>query len=373
LITFKTSGHESSTPGGVFDLDTVVIELKTLESEMEQADFWSDSEHAQSVSKQAAELRQELDTWRDLLAHIDDTLELGQLAQEQGDESVHDEIADTLTKLESRFSKLEFATLFSGDYDKNNAIVSIHAGSGGTEAQDWTQMLLRMFTRFAESRDWKVTVLSESRADDVGIKSVTIKIGGRYAYGYLQSEAGVHRLVRISPFDAEKMRHTTFALVDVLPELDDDIEIELDPKDLRIDTFMAGGHGGQSVNTTYSAVRVVHLPTNLSVSCQNERSQLQNKETALKILKSKLHKIELERQKEEKKKLRGDYQSAEWGNQIRSYVLHPYKMVKDHRTQYETSDTVAVLDGDLEPFMEAYLQKQLDDSDRFEQVNHDSY
>ena len=331
--------------------------------------FWNNQETAQQVSKEAADLREELETWSLLRTELDDLKTIAELGKEQKDESLVEEVKTKLAELTAQFSKLEFATLFSGDYDKNNVIMSIHAGSGGTEAQDWTEMLLRMFIRFAESKKWSVTVLSESRAIDVGIKSVTIRVQGRYAYGYLKSENGVHRLVRISPFDAEKMRHTTFALVEVIPELEQVDDIEIDPKDLRIDTFMSGGSGGQSVNTTYSAVRIVHLPTNIAVSCQNERSQLQNRETAMRILKSKLHQIELKRQQDQKQELRGDYQSAEWGNQIRSYVLHPYKLVKDHRTDHETSDAEGVLEGDLEPFMEAYLRNQLDQSDRFAKAN----
>lgn len=332
---------------------------------MSASGFWDDADKAREVSKQAADLRGELETWEGFIAEIGELLELALL----DDESLHDDIATKLTDLEKRFASLEFATLFSGDYDSRPAIVAIHAGSGGTEAQDWTQMLLRMIIRFAEAQDWSVTTLDESRADDVGLKSVTIRIDGRWAYGYLKSEAGVHRLVRISPFDAEKMRHTTFALMEVVPEIDDVTEIDLDPKDLRIDTFLSSGKGGQSVNTTYSAVRIVHTPTKISVSCQNERSQQQNKETAMKILRSKLHQIEVEAHQQKKAELRGDYQSAEWGNQIRSYVMHPYKMVKDHRTNIETSDVQGVLDGDLELFMEAYLRKELDESDRFEQAN----
>lgn len=336
---------------------------------MGRQDFWNDSENARKVSKQAAELRNELSIWEGFLSEIKDLEEVVVLAQSERDDSLHYEVTKKVEILDRKFERLEFATLFSGVYDQRPAIVSIHAGSGGTEAQDWTEMLFRMYLRFAERHDWTVTILSESRAEDVGIKSITMRIEGRYAYGYLKSEAGVHRLVRISPFDAEKMRHTTFALVEVIPELDEVEEIEIDPKDLRIDTYMAGGKGGQSVNTTYSAVRIVHLPTNISVACQNERSQLQNKETAMKILKSKLLQLQVQEQEKEKKELRGEYQSAEWGNQIRSYVLHPYKMVKDHRTEYETSDTTSVLDGELEPFMEAYLRKQLTDSDRFSKAN----
>ncbi len=346
--------------GGIFDLDSVEIQIKALEGEMTTPGFWNDQERAQLVGKQAADLRQDLDTWRSLRTELEDLKTLIELGQEEKDSSMEEDAKTKFVDLEKQFSKLEFATLFSGEYDKHNVIMSIHAGSGGTEAQDWTEMLLRMFMRFAESKSWSVTVLSESRAIDVGLKSVTIRIEGRYAYGYLKSENGVHRLVRISPFDAEKMRHTTFALVEVIPELEKVDEIEIDSKDLRIDTYLSGGSGGQSVNTTYSAVRIVHLPTNITVSCQNERSQLQNKETAMRILKSKLHQIELKRQQDQKQELRGDYQSAEWGNQIRSYVLHPYKMVKDHRTNHETSDAEGVLEGDLEPFMEAYLKTQIE-------------
>ena len=336
---------------------------------MSGADFWQDAEKARSVSREASDLRNELVTWETLKTNVTELKELVELSGD--DQSLQEDITQKLLDLEGQFIKLEFATLFAGSYDKDPAIVAVHAGSGGTEAQDWTAMLTRMFTRFADAKGWEVTVLSESRGEDVGLKSITLRVNGRWAYGYLKSEAGVHRLVRISPFDAEKMRHTTFALVEVIPELDEVVEIEIDPKDLRIDTFLSGGKGGQSVNTTYSAVRIVHLPTNISVSCQNERSQQQNKETAMKILKSKLHQLQLKAREEQKSELRGDYQSAEWGNQIRSYVLHPYKMVKDHRTNHETSDAQAVLDGDLEPFMEAYLRNELKESDRFEKANKD--
>ncbi len=328
-------------------------------------DFWSDQDKAKRVSKEAADLRSELEAWEAIQTSLGDLLELAELE----DEDLQDELTQKLEGFEKQFSTMEFATLFNGDYDKDPAIVSIHAGSGGTEAQDWTQMLLRMFLRFAEGKNWEVKILDESRAQDVGLKSVTVRIDGRWAYGYFKSEHGVHRLVRISPFDAEKMRHTTFALVEVIPEIADVEEIEIDPKDLRIDTFLSSGKGGQSVNTTYSAVRIVHLPTKISVSCQNERSQQQNKETAMKILKSKLHKIQLDNLAQQKQDLRGDYQSAEWGNQIRSYVLHPYKMVKDHRSNFEVSDAMGVLDGALEPFMESYLRQRLEDSDRFEEAN----
>lgn len=353
------------TLGGYFDLDTVKTQIAVLETHMTEPDFWNNQDQAQKVSKEASELRSEVEAWEGVVKDVKDLRELAELE----DKSLQEDIESKREALEKRFLKMEFATLFSGEYDKDPAIVAIHAGSGGTEAQDWTQMLTRMYMRFAEARGWRVTVLSESRAEDVGLKSVTFRVEGRWAFGYMKSEAGVHRLVRISPFDAEKMRHTTFALVEVIPELDDVTEIEIDPKDLRIDTFLSGGKGGQSVNTTYSAVRIVHLPTKIAVSCQNERSQQQNKETAMKVLKSKLHQIQLKELEQKKSSLRGEYQSAEWGNQIRSYVLHPYKMVKDHRTNVETSDAESVLEGDLELFMEAYLRYEIEQVDRFEESN----
>lgn len=361
----KPSGIACPRPGGYFDLDRVAVELKALEVEMASAGFWKDAERAKRVSKHAADLRGELEMWKKELAELDGLKELAEL----GDESMADEIRSRLHDTRARFTKLEFSTLFAGAHDASNAIISIHAGAGGTEAQDWAEMLTRMLFRFAERKGWDVQALWESRGEEAGIKGITFRVAGRFAYGYLRSEAGVHRLVRISPFDAEKMRHTSFALVEAIPELEEVEEIEIDPKDLRIDTFMSGGKGGQSVNTTYSAVRIVHVPTNISVQCQNERSQQQNKETALKILKSKLHQLEEQKLQEEKQKLRGEYKSAEWGNQIRSYVLQPYQMVKDHRTEYETSDTQGVLDGELEPFMEAYLRKELSESDRFAKAN----
>jgi len=339
---------------------------------MESVDFWSKQDQARKVSKQVADLRGELQTWKDFLSEVESLEEMTQMAIKEGEEDLHDEITTKVEDLEKRFASMEFATLFSGPYDAFGAIVSMHAGSGGTEANDWSMMLYRMLARFAEKKGWTLEVLSESRGEEVGLKSITFRVEGRYAYGYLKSEAGVHRLVRISPFDAEKMRHTTFALIEVIPEFEELPEMEIDSKNLRIDTYMSGGHGGQSVNTTYSAVRIVHIPTKITVTCQNERSQQQNKETAMRILKSRLYQIQLEDQRKEKQKLRGEYQSAEWGNQIRSYVLQPYKLVKDHRTEHETQDPQAVLDGDLEPFMEAYLRKELGDSDRFSKANQES-
>lgn len=338
---------------------TALLKLPDLKTKMEQLgeemnapDFWQNQENAQSVSQDYQEIKNEVDKWNELGNKVDDLLDLAN----SGDVSLNKEIEVQLVELEKQYSDYEFYLLLNGPYDSSNAIVAIHAGSGGTEAQDWAEMLTRMVFRFAETQKWKVNILDESRGSEAGYKSIMFRVSGRYAFGYLKSEHGVHRLVRISPFDAEKMRHTSFALIEVLPELSDEVKIELDPKDLRIDTFMSGGKGGQSVNTTYSAVRVVHIPTGITVSCQNERSQQQNKETALNVLRAKLHRLELEKQAQEKQELRGEYKSAEWGNQIRSYVLHPYHLIKDHRTDYESSDPEGVLEGELMPLCEAYLK-----------------
>jgi peptide chain release factor 2 len=268
-------------------------------------------------------------------------------------------------ELEQEYEQYEFYLLLNGPYDKNNAIVAIHAGTGGTEAQDWVAMLLRMLLRFCEKQGWSTKIIDESVGAEAGYKSIMFEVRGRYAYGYLKSEHGTHRLVRISPFDAEKMRHTSFALVEVLPEVDANVNIEIDPKDLRIDTFMSGGKGGQSVNTTYSAIRITHLPTGIVVSCQNERSQSQNKATAMNVLRAKLYRLMVDARAKSIADVKGEHKTAAWGNQIRSYVLHPYKMVKDHRTDQETSDTEAVLNGDLMPFIEAYLRQKAAEEQEF--------
>lgn len=321
---------------------------------MARPDFWADQETASKRSQKAGALRNELAAWDALTSDVENLRELSEL--ESDGSSLDLSLSEAYEQALARFNELEFAILFQGKYDDRNAIFAIHAGSGGTEAQDWAEMLLRMYLRFAEAHEFQTRIVDESRGQEAGVKSVTVHVSGHNAYGYFKGEHGVHRLVRISPFDAEKMRHTSFALVEVLPELETVEEMQIDPKDLRVDTFMSGGHGGQSVNTTYSAVRIVHLPTNITVSVQNERSQLQNRETALKILQAKLHKLALEEQQEEKHKLRGAYQSAEWGNQARSYVLQPYRLVKDHRTKFETSDTEAVLSGKIDLFVESYLR-----------------
>ena len=339
-------------------LDGMRSELQGLERRMQASDFWQNQNKAKAVSQEASDLRGEIQKWDDLLKRITDLEELTAVAQKEKniDDTLEDELAGRHKELAEEFDKLEFLVLFSEKYDKNSAILSIHAGTGGTDAQDWANMLERMYLRFAESKNWSAEIIDRTTGNEAGIKNVMLKITGRWAYGYLKSEAGVHRLVRISPFDAEKLRHTSFALVEIIPELPEAEEIIIRDEDLRIDVYRSSGAGGQSVNTTDSAVRVTHLPSKIVVTCQNERSQSQNKETAMKILKSKLFQLEEGRKQEEEAKLRGENLSPEWGNQIRSYVMQPYKMVKDHRTDFETQDVESVLDGKLEEFMESYLR-----------------
>ncbi len=340
----------------VLQLDDRETEIRLLEVETMKPDFWSNAELAQRTSKKLGDVRKEVGAWNEFSTKLDDAKMMCDLAEESHDESIMMEIETTLIDLEKKYETMEFAMLMNGAHDVSNAVVAIHAGAGGTDASDWAEMLLRMYVRFVEQKEWTVRLVDESRATEAGIKSATFFVEGRYAYGYLKGEAGVHRLVRMSPFNADGLRQTSFALVEVLPELDPAMDVEINLEDLRIDTFMSGGKGGQSVNTTYSAVRIVHLPTKITVSCQNERSQTQNRETAMKILKAKLLKIKEEELQKEKQSLRGEFHSAEWGNQIRSYVLAPYRMVKDHRTNVETADTDGVLGGKLDLFIEAELR-----------------
>ncbi|SDM89539.1 peptide chain release factor 2 [Dendrosporobacter quercicolus] len=281
---------------------------------------------------------------------------LWQLGMEERDESVYPDVVGALKGLTREMEQLELTLMLSGEYDANNAILTLHAGAGGTEAQDWAQMLLRMYVRWAEQNSFKVETMDFLAGDEAGVKSATLLISGRNAYGYLKSEKGVHRLVRISPFDASGRRHTSFAAVDVMPEIDDNVEININPVDLRVDTFRAGGAGGQHINKTDSAVRMTHIPTGIVVQCQNERSQIQNREQCMKLLRAKLFELERQKQADTKSELAGEYQAIEWGSQIRSYVFHPYHMVKDHRTNAETGNTQAVMDGELELFIEAFLK-----------------
>jgi peptide chain release factor 2 len=302
--------------------------------------------------RQLADQKKVVDRWREMETKAAELSELISLE----DESLEGEIEVEVEKLATSLDEMELEAAFSGEYDDRNAILSIHAGAGGTESQDWAQMLMRMYLRWAERRRYKAEVLDVSPGEEAGIKSVVIGVNGSYANGYLRSEHGVHRLVRLSPFDADHARHTSFALVEVMPEAEADADVRIEPEDLKVDTFRSSGPGGQHMQKTSSAVRLTHLPSGLAVSCQSERSQHQNKEIAMKILRSRLLELELEKRAEERAKLKGKHVAAGWGNQIRSYVLHPYKMVKDHRTEYQSGDTDAVLDGELDGFITAYLR-----------------
>ncbi len=309
--------------------------------------------------KELTDLREQLNTWRELQRRGSDAAELLEMAIEENNTGVANDIAREVAELEQKVQGLEFNLLFSGPYDRNSAALSIHAGAGGTESQDWAQMLLRMYLRYCEKQGYHTEILEETEGEEAGIKSVTVEVTGDYAYGKLKAERGVHRLVRLSPFDANHRRHTSFALVEVMPELEDEAEIEINPDEVRVDIYHASGHGGQNVQKVATAVRLTHIPTGIVVTCQNERSQLQNKEHAWKVLKARLLEVRIEQQEQERARIKGQHVEAGWGNAIRSYVLHPYQMVKDVRTDFETSRTDLVLDGELDPLIEAYLKSQI--------------
>ena len=317
--------------------------------------FWDDAAAAQKIQKELGQLQDVIRGWEDGWQELEETELLLEMATEEKDSDTENEVALSLPALEERLDVAELECMFSGEHDASNVMISIHAGAGGTEAQDWVGILLRMYLRWAEAKGFKTDVLDLLPGDEAGTKSVTIIIKGRFAYGYLRSELGIHRLVRISPFDASGRRHTSFASVMVMPELEDNIDVAIDEKDLRIDTYRASGAGGQHVNKTDSAIRLTHLPTGIVVQCQNERSQHRNKDMAMKMLASRLYELEKERQAEEQEGLSGDKKGISWGSQIRSYVLQPYRMIKDHRTEMEMGNVDAVLDGDLDGFIKAYL------------------
>jgi len=342
----------------ILNLENKKIRIKELEFIINEENFWKDPVNAQKISKELADLKDETSFFEKIKY---DLLNLKDIAKDDivdKDVNLLFEIDKNYKEILKNFEEKEFYILFRGKYDKNNVILSIHSGAGGDDAQDFSEMLVRMYKRFCDKKGFKMDILSETRGGEVGIKSITFMIKGDYAYGYLKSEYGVHRIVRISPFDADHARHTSFSLVEVLPEIEENNEIIIKDDEIRVDTFMSSGAGGQSVNTTYSAVRIVHIPTNITVTCQNERSQSQNKEIALSVLKSKLLELKQKELLDEKNKLKGDYKSIEWGSQIRSYVLNPYKLVKDHRTNYEETDVDKVLNGNIEGFIESFLRKK---------------
>ncbi len=328
-------------------------EIASLQSQMEQSGFWDDQGKAQKISQKMSWLRSFLQKWNDIASSLSDLPDLIEMANAEEMKDMEDEAR----QLKDKFEEAETELLLSGEYDQGNAILSLHVGNGGQDAEDFCQMLLRMYLRFSESKGWKVTVLEES-ASDAGLKSVMVRVEGLMVYGMLQGEHGVHRLIRLSPFNAKNLRQTSFARVEVLPEIEDETSVEIDEKDLRVDVFRSSGSGGQSVNTTDSAVRITYLPLNVVVTCQNEKSQLQNKQSAMKVLKSRLLKLQLEQKAQKLEELRGDLMEAAFGSQIRTYTLQPYKLVKDHRTDFEYSNPDKVFDGDLDGFVQSYLRNK---------------
>ncbi len=339
-----------------FDVANKEKELAELEKQTTQNEFWSDAENSSKVLKKITSLKNKVNNFKKVKSELDNLVDMNGLLQLEEDEALTKELLHNTFELKKEIDKLEITTLLSGKYDINNAIITIHPGAGGTEAQDWAEMLYRMYTRWANANGYEVKELDYLDGEEAGLKSVTFLVSGDYAYGYLKGEMGVHRLVRISPFDAGGRRHTSFASVEVLPEIAEDIEVDINPDDLRIDTYRASGAGGQHVNKTSSAIRITHIPTNIVVACQSERSQIQNRETAMKMLKSKLINLKEKEQKEKIEDLKGVQMDIAWGSQIRSYVFCPYTLVKDHRTNYEVGNVQAVMDGDLNGFMDAYLK-----------------
>jgi len=343
-----------------FDVENKEKELKELESKTTENDFWNDTDNSSKVLKQINSLKSKVEGFKKLNNELNNLLEMSELLQAEEDEELAKELLKSTYTLEKDIEKLEITTLLSGKYDNNNAILTIHPGAGGTEAQDWAEMLYRMYTRWANANGYEVKELDYLEGDEAGLKSVTFSVNGDYAYGYLKGEMGVHRLVRISPFDAGGRRHTSFASVEVLPEITDDIELDINPDDIKMDVYRASGAGGQHINKTSSAVRLTHIPTGIIVACQTERSQFQNRDTAMKMLKSKLLNLKEKEQKDTIDELKGIQMDIAWGSQIRSYVFCPYTLVKDHRTNYEVGNVQAVMDGDLNGFIDSYLKFNLE-------------
>ena len=341
-----------------FDIENKLIKIEELEKEIAKDGFWDDLENSQIILKKSKGLKSNVEKYEILKTELEDLQVLNSLAIEEDDESLVTEIDNGIKNINKKVEKITLETLLSGQYDKNNAILTLHSGAGGTEAQDWVEMLYRMYLRWAERNEYTVKELDYLAGEEAGIKSVTFLVEGENAYGYLSCEKGVHRLVRISPFDANNRRHTSFASLDVMPEITDDVQININPADLRVDTYRASGAGGQHVNKTESAVRITHIPTGVVVACQNERSQIQNRETAMKMLKSKLIEIKEREHLDKIEDLKGDMKDIAWGSQIRSYVFHPYSMAKDHRTNYEIGNVHSVMDGEIDEFITAYLSER---------------
>ena len=350
---------ELTNLGGLFDLDKKKEEIQQLEAKMSAPNFWDDQEAAQKIIDESNWLKGKVDQFEKMVEQVEDAEVLYELGKEEDDEELFTEFVEAVSNLTESVKSFELEMLLNEPYDKNNAILELHPGAGGTESQDWASILLRMYQRWAEKKNYQVEVLNYLAGDEAGVKSVTLLIKGRNAYGYLKAEKGVHRLVRISPFDASGRRHTSFVSCHVSPELDDTVDIEINPDELKIDTFRSSGAGGQHVNTTDSAVRITHIPTNTVVTCQSERSQIKNREQAMKMLKSKLYQLEIEKKEQELAALRGEQKEIGWGSQIRSYIFHPYSMVKDHRTNVEIGNVQSVIDGDIDPFIDAYLRSQI--------------
>lgn len=343
--------------GNLFDLAGKNEKIEELEELSGDPEFWNDIDNAQKILQQIKVLKNSVEKYNNLVSAYEDLITLIEIGIEENDSSILDEVKQLKLDFLDEYESIRISTLLKGEYDKNNAILTLHSGAGGTEACDWVSMLFRMYTRWIEKQGFTYEELDFLAGDEAGIKSITIQVNGENAYGYLKCEKGIHRLVRISPFDSSGRRHTSFASCDVMPEINEDIEFDINPDDLRIDTYRASGAGGQHVNKTSSAIRITHLPTNTVVQCQNERSQFQNKDRAMKMLKSKLYEMKMQEQQEKMTDIRGEIKEIGWGSQIRSYVFHPYNMVKDHRTSEETANVRAVMDGDIDIFINSYLSK----------------